>query len=79
MEEKIQYRLRDTAIEIYKNGKMERGDFKEYIRGELYCFAEGVSNAMNQDFKCVNIAGETYSNLVDVTRTTVVSGYQPTS
>ena len=50
---------------------------KEYIREELYCFAEGMLTAMKQDFKFVNIAGGAYIELVDVTRTTVVSDYQP--
>ena len=52
-------------------------NFKEYIREELHCFAEGMSTAMKQDFKFVSIAGGEYSELVDVTRTTVVSNYQP--
>ena len=51
--------------------------FKEYIWEELNFFTEGMSTAMKQDFKFVNIAGGAYSNLVDVTRTTVVSDYQP--
>ena len=55
-----------------------RGEnFKNYIREELYFFAEGMSNAMKQDFKMFNIAGGAYSKLVDVTRITVVSDYQP--
>ena len=33
--------------------------------------------AMKQDFKFVNISGGAYIELVDVTRTTVVSDYQP--
>ena len=33
--------------------------------------------AMKQYFKFVNITGGAYSELVDVTRTTVVSYYQP--
>ena len=53
-----------------------RGEtFKEYIKEELHCFAEGISTAMKKDFKFVNIAGEAYIELVDVTRTTVVSDY----
>ena len=51
--------------------------FKEYIREELHCFTEGMSTAMKQYFKFVNIAGGAYSELVDATRTTVVSDYQP--
>ena len=55
-----------------------RGEtFKEYIKEELHCFAEGMSTSMEKDFKFVNIAGGTYSELVDVTSTTVFSGYQP--
>ena len=34
-----------------------------------------MSNAMKKDFKFVNIAGGAYIELVDVTRTTVVSDY----
>ena len=73
----MHYRLQDTAIEIYKNRKMGRRNFKEYIIEELHCFAEGVSTAMKQDFKFVIISGGEYSELVYVTRTTVVSDYQP--
>ena len=36
-----------------------------------------MSTAMNQDFKFINIAGGEYIEWVDVTRTTVVSDYQP--
>ena len=55
-----------------------RGEtFKEYIIEEFHCFAEGISTAMKQEFKFINIAGRAYIELVDVTRTTVVSGYQP--
>jgi len=49
--------------------------FKEYIREELHCFAEGMSTAMKQDFKFVNIVGGANSELVDVTRTIGVSDY----
>ena len=55
---------------------MERWEFKEYIIEELHCSAEGMSTAMKQYFKFVNIAGRVYIELVDVTRTTVVSDYQ---
>ena len=66
---------RDRYIQKWGDG--EGGPFKEYIRKELHCFAQGVSTAMKQDFKFVNIAGGAYIELVDVTRTTVVSDYQP--
>ena len=58
-------------------GRRRGGTFKEYKREELHYFVEGMSTAMQQDFKFVNIAGRAYSKLVDVTRTTVVSDYQP--
>ena len=55
-----------------------RGEtFKEYIQEELHCFAEGISTATKQDFKFVNITGRAYIELVDVTRTTGFSDYQP--
>ena len=72
------FRLRDTEIEIYKKMGILRGEtFKEYIREELHCFAEGTLTAMKQDFKFVNINGGAYSELVGVTRTAVVSDYHP--
>ena len=58
-------------------GRWRGETFKEYIREELHCFAEGMLTAMKQDFKCFKIAGGALSKLVDVTRTTVVSYYQP--
>ena len=51
--------------------------FREYIQEELHSFSEGMSTAMRQDLKFVIIAVGSYSKLVDVTRTTVVSDYQP--
>ena len=63
--------------DIKKMGRWIGEIFKEYIREELHCFAEGMLTEMKQDFKYVNIAGGAYSELVDVTRTTVVSDYYP--
>ena len=65
--------------DINKMGIWRGETFKEYIREELNCFAEGMSTAMKQDFKFVIIAGEEYSELADVNRTTVGSDYQPDS
>ena len=56
-------------------GRRRGETFKDYIREELHCFAEGMLTAMKQDFKFFNIAGRAYIKLVDVTRTTVVSDY----
>ena len=58
-------------------GRWRGETFKEYIREELHCFAEGMLAAMKQDFKIFNIPVRAYSDLVDVTRTTVVRDYQP--
>ena len=58
-------------------GRWRGETFKEYIREELNCFAEGMSTAMKQYFKLVNVAGGAFSKLVDVTRITVVIDYQP--
>ena len=63
--------------DIQKMGIRRGETFKEYIREELHCFAEVMSTAMKQDFKFVKITGGAYSELVDLTRTTVVSDYQP--
>ena len=62
---------------IQKMRRWRGGTFKEYIREELHCFAEGTSTAMKQDFKFVSISGGAYSKLVDATITTVVSDYRP--
>ena len=70
--------LQDKEIEIYKHwGDLEGGGVKEYIIEELYSFAEGMSNAMKQEFKIFKIAGGAYSELVYFNRTTVVSNYHP--
>ena len=66
-----------SNIDIHKMGIRRGEKFKDYIREELNCFAEGMSTAIKNDFKFVNIAGREYSELVDITRTTVVSDYQP--
>ena len=63
--------------DIQKMGRRRGETFKEYIREELHCFVGDISTAMKQEFKFVNIAIRAYRKLVDVTRTTVVSDYQP--
>ena len=63
--------------DIQKMGRWRGETFKEHIRYELHCFAERMLTATKQYFKFVNISGGSYSGLVDVTRTTVVSDYQP--
>ena len=69
------YRNRDIQKLVRWGGET----FKEYIREELYCFADGMLTAMKQYFKFGNITGGAYNELVGVTRTTVVSDYQPTT
>ena len=63
--------------DIQKMGRWRGETFKEYIREELNCFAEGMSTAMKQEFKFVNITCGAKSELIDVTRTKVISDYQP--
>ena len=58
-------------------GRLREEDFKEYIREELHCFAEGMSTSMKQDFNIFNISVGANSELVDFTRNIVVSDYQP--
>ena len=48
-----EYSYRD----IQKMGRWRGENFKQYIREELHCFAEGISTAMKQDFKFVNFSG----------------------
>ena len=57
-------------------GRWRGENFKEYIREELNCFAEGMSTAMRKYFKIFNIDVRAYSELVDVNITTVVSDYK---
>ena len=45
--------------------------FKEYIREELTCFSVGMSKAMKQKFKFVNITRSAQGNPVDITPTVV--------
>ena len=66
------YRDRD----IQKMGRWRGETFKSYIRDGLH-FLVVMSTAMKQDFKFVNISGGSYIKLVDVTKDTVVSDYQP--
>ena len=67
------YRNRD----IQKMDRWRGLTFRGYIQEELHCFADGMLTEMKQDFKFVNITGGAYIDLIDVTRTTVVSDYQP--
>ena len=46
--------------DIQKMGIWRGETFKNYIQEEFYCFAEGMSTAMKQDFKFVKIAAEAY-------------------
>ena len=45
----------------------------ECIREELGCFSSGMSRAMKQVFKYVNVAGDRWN---DVTSAAVVSNYE---
>ena len=65
--------------DMQKKGRCRGKNFKEYIREELHCFEGGMLTAVTKYFKISNIAGGEYRELVDVTRTTVVSDYQPSA
>ena len=62
--------------EIQKMGRWRGQTFKEYIRGELSVFSEGISKDMKRKLNFVNIAGGAHSELVDVTRTAVFADYE---
>jgi hypothetical protein len=51
--------------EIQKMGRWRSATFKEYIREELACFSEGMSQQMKHRFAFVNIAGGVYTDITD--------------
>ena len=53
----------DTRIQ--KMGSWCGATFKEYIREELACFSQGMSTNMKQNFKFVNIAGNTFHDIME--------------
>ena len=55
-------------------GRWKGATFKEYIREELASFSKGMSTSMKK-FVFFNIAGETYSDIVDVTSTVIGMEY----
>ena len=66
-----------SDIDIQKMGRWGGETFKGYIREILYCFAEVMSTSMKKRCKFFNITGREYSELLNFTRTTVFSAYQP--
>jgi hypothetical protein len=53
-----------SEMHIQKMGRWRGDTFKEYDRKELHCFSDGMSKAMKQCFKLVNVTGHA---LTDVT------------
>jgi hypothetical protein len=61
-----------SDTEIQKMGRWRGATFKEYIRGELACFATGMSRRMKQKFNFVNIAGNAFN---DITSDIILNEY----
>ena len=53
-------------------GRWRGATFKEYIREQLACYSEGMTQAMKRIFKFVNVHGNSY---YDVTSTCALSEY----
>ncbi len=51
----------DTKIQ--KMGRWRGATFKEYIREELACYAQGMSRDMKRKFNFVNIAGNAFTEI----------------
>ena len=49
--------------EIQKMGRWRSATFKEYIREELHCFSNGMSQNMKRKFNFVNIAGGVFHDI----------------
>jgi hypothetical protein len=62
-----------SEMQIQKMGRWRGDTFKEYIREELACFSAGMSKAMKQKFKFVNITGSAQGDMVDVTAAVVAA------
>jgi hypothetical protein len=46
-------------------GRWRGATFKEYIREELACFSEGMSQSMKTTFDFINIAGNAFNIITD--------------
>ena len=54
-----------SDTQIQKMGRWRSVTFKEYIREELACFAEGMSTKMKTKFHFVNVAGNAFHDVTD--------------
>jgi hypothetical protein len=52
-----------SDTQIQKMGRWHGGTFKEYIREELACYAQGMSRDMKRKFNFVNIAGNVFTEI----------------
>ena len=52
-----------SDTQIQKMGRWRGATFKEYIREELACYAQGMSRDMKRKFNFVNIAGNAFSKI----------------
>jgi hypothetical protein len=54
-----------SDTQIQKMGRWKSATFKEYIREELHCYAEGMSKSMKKMFGFVNIAGGGFTDVTE--------------
>ena len=52
-----------SDTQIQKTGRWCGATFKEYIREELACYAQGMSRDMKRKFNFVNIVGNAFSEI----------------
>jgi hypothetical protein len=52
-----------SDTQIQKMGRWRGATFKEYIREELACYAQGMSRDMKRKFNFVNIAGNAFTEI----------------
>ncbi len=55
-----------SDMQIQKMGRWRGATFKEYVRNELACFSTGMSQDMQKKFGFVNVAGNAFSNIMDI-------------
>jgi hypothetical protein len=54
-----------SEMHIQKMGRWRGDTFKEYIREELHCFSDGMSKAMKQCFKFINVTGHALTEVTN--------------
>ncbi len=52
-----------SDMQIQKMGRWRGATFKEYIREELACYAQGMCRDMKRKFNFINIAGNAFTEI----------------